>query len=348
MDDYISVLILMAHKKKWSTDDLSHANAIFSHLASEVDEKIIPEDCFRAEFLGKFRDAPIFPASDGGWCSARGIYLNDDRDVAEQFRGHEAIRFVHEDLTAREGGAASFCRLCGVQPLSRSVRKTTTPYGATIDAKLSLIIKEAMPLIQRWIFWKRPSRYDGVAAAVEGRLPLFRAFLCDEVLQFSYLAGVGTVPLPRAVALDVDEDKHYLYASRAAAADYHAVFSELSRWFNEGLEDSDLALFAATVTATRASAGSVDGVLRRSGCWDLFPCDADAREALARQPRPLPAASWGELLPSVEAGADSYSRYLTDDPADALPTAEPRPAAPKRGPVAAGPRGLSPAELTSP
>jgi hypothetical protein len=336
VEDYVSILKLMSTTPKWSSEDLMHTASIFAYFASNIESEFGTVHGFKQVF-SKYRDLSIFPARDGGWCAAQGAYINDEEDVAKQFLGIETIRFVHDDLFAKDGHVAAFCHLCDIPLLSKSVTKMTTPYHSYPDATLRLLIRDVISPVQRWLFWTKPERYNTVAAEVEKYLKSFRAYLCDEVLQLSNLAGKYSAPLPRPVAFVAEGNDIHLYVSRTSAADHHAIFLELSRWFNEGLEDPDLALFATAVNATRATGTSIERLLKHKRCWGLFPCDSDAQEQLAKEHRELPTMEWDLPLPPVETGLDRLQQYLTEDLTDALPVVEPRSCPPKHGPVASWP-----------
>ena len=335
LEDYFSILALMGKGQKCTTEDLNHCSGIFSLWTKKLNLELE----FVIELNRKLllnSHVSMFPTSNGCWSSiSQGLYINDDPDLAKLFENFENVKFLHDNISGPVHAFWKHDLFCAIPLLSKSVKIETVPqYVSYTDSKMSLIMKQTIPLIQRWIFWNKSQEYDEIAKVVEPRLGSFSALLCGDVIQFFKLPGAFPNGVSRQVALALDEDKVYLYVTKNSSADYHAVFLELSRWFNRGVESHDLALFATSFNFMKESGNSIDSFLKRNGCHSFS--DASALETLSKAGRMPPDVEWNMHLPAfMMSGLDSYVETVASNLEDETPVPEPRQG--KHGPVAVWP-----------
>ena len=297
-EDYVHALTLVAAQGEASSIHVRRFASIFDYWALESERAGVGgvrAFLAAAQKSGLPRLA-VVPTSRGGFAAPQScLYIADDERLAALFQSARGARFVHRDLT--QPGVrrvAQLSELLGIPLSSQAVQRESFPVCPLADDfhPLGHVLATVLPLIQRWIFWSRPSLYDAAASVIEGILPLFRMLLCDRVEQTLQLGGDDpTPPQPCAAALDGP----CFYVARWAADDYHIVFQEISRALLGGAGDSDLTTFAALLAHTVAANGNAEVLMERAGMWQLFPCCQEAQDLLARStgsPRKLPETSW--------------------------------------------------------
>jgi hypothetical protein len=311
-EEYVHALMLVAAEGESNSAAIRQFAAIFDHWALESEragESGVRAFVAAADRAGLPRLA-VVPTSRGGFAAPQScLYIADDERTAALFQSARRARFVHRDLTQSVRRVAQLSELLALPSVSQAVRRETFPFLPRADPThpLGSVVAAVLPLIQRWIFWSRPSSFDAAASVIEGILPLFKTLLCDGVDQTLQLGGDDpTLPQPCAAALDGP----CFYVARKAAEDYHVVFKELARALLGGTGDADLATFAALLAHTVAANGNTEALMERAGLWQLFPCCERAKDLLARTSRTLPVAPWVPppacVLPDTfqEAGSD--------------------------------------------
>jgi hypothetical protein len=300
-EEYVHALTLVAAGGEARSALIRRFASIFDHwvLESERAGPAGVQAFLAAADAAGLPGLAVVPTSRGGFAAPRPyLYIADDEQLAAHFRSARWARFVHSDLT--QPGvqrAAQLSELLALPLVSQAVRRENIPYFPRADAMhpLGRVVAAVLPLIQRWIFWSRPSCYSSAALVVERILPLFKTLLCDRVDQTLQLGDEDrTLPQPCAAALDGP----CFYVARGAAEDFHAVFEELARALLGGAGDADLATFAALLAHTVSAKGNTEVLMERAGLWQLFPCCQQARDSLARTPDPprmLPVNPW--LIP---------------------------------------------------
>ncbi len=284
-------------------------------------------------------DIPLFPTSTGGWASMRqGLYINDDKVLARHFQDSGAVHFLHEDLVSESNLALIFCQLCGIPTLSQSIETETMPSHYINDSRLSRIIKDTFPLMQRWIFWCQSEKYEQISALLEPKLPRFQSFLCGEVFKIFKLNGFCTNAVLCPVAIDCTVPS--IHVTKPHAADYYTIFYELSRLFYQGVANREFATFAALLIQTKVTGSCIDSVLQSHGCWSLFPCCQEALDALEKSSRSPPTVLWdpplaGEYLNKLE--NDGHLNSIFDGLMAEPTPLEPRSGERRREPVAVWP-----------
>ena len=125
-------------------------------------------------FLGKVKNLKVFPSQGKKWVTLKGLYVNNNDEIARKFANTEEIHFLQWPSERGLELPNDFTQLCNMPELGSCVSLRISPGSQVRQSdELRKMLYHMIPLIQRYLFSKHPNEHEhlehhrGIAECLE-------------------------------------------------------------------------------------------------------------------------------------------------------------------------------------